>query len=76
MEELLRKLRENGGCIVSSADCNEIEIADAKARGDWWVDDGFGYVLRLPEWLASHSRYARGAHADTCENRRRHAKGV
>ena len=67
MEKLLALLAAEGGCIVSSADCHEIEIAEARARGDFWVDDdGLGYVRRLPEWLSRHSRYARGA-TDPCE---------
>lgn len=78
MEELFRRLVEKGGCIVSSADCHQIEIADARVRGDWWVDEnGMGFVLRLPEWLARHSMDARGANSDTCEIRARSgARGV
>lgn len=77
MEELFRRLVEKGGCIVSSADCHQIEIADARVRGDWWVDEnGMGFVLRLPGWLARHSQDARGANSDTCEIRARSAKGA
>lgn len=68
MDELIAKLAAGGGCIVSSADCSVMEIADARVRGDFHVDaNGFGYVRRLPEWLARHSRYARNVAADCCE---------
>lgn len=49
---LLDKLVREGGCIVSSGDCSELEIADARVRGDFYVDEtGFGYVLRMKQWL-------------------------
>lgn len=51
-DELLRRLVENGGAIVSSGDCSTLEIADARARGDFYVDEGgLGYVLRMKAWL-------------------------
>jgi hypothetical protein len=60
IEEMLDKMGNQGGCIVSSADADEIEIADARARGDFYVDaEGYGYILRLPEWLARHDPYCR-----------------
>lgn len=69
MNQLFRKLRSAGGCIVSSGDCSAMEIADAQARGDFIVDDeGFGYVLRPHAWIKKHSRFARDA-ADSCEQR-------
>lgn len=65
---LVEKLGRDGGAIVSSADCSPMEIADAHARGDLWVDmDGLGYVRRLPAWLQRHSRDARNASAECCE---------
>lgn len=68
MDKLIKKLAVEGGCIVSSADCSEMEIADARARGDFWVDNhNYGYVRRLPEWLQRHSRFARNASPDCCE---------
>ncbi len=68
MEKLLEKLKSEGGCIVSSGDCSEMEIADAQARGDFYVDaNHFGYVRRLPGWLARHSRFARNAESNNCE---------
>lgn len=51
-DELLNRLAERGSAIVSSGSCSEMEIADARARGDFYVDaTGLGYVLRLREWL-------------------------
>lgn len=68
LQELVTRLAVEGGCLVASADCSEIEIADARVRGDWYVDaEGFGYVRRLPEWLRKHSRFARGHTEDCCE---------
>lgn len=69
MKQLFSKMRDNGGCIVSSGDCGTMEIADAQARGDFSADeDGFGYVLRPHAWLQKHSRFARGAD-ESCEQR-------
>lgn len=66
---LLEKLKKNGGCIVSTNDCSTMEIADARVRGDFYVDEnGFGFVLRLHTWLQKHSRFASGA-TDPCESR-------
>lgn len=68
MEVVLKKLTEEGGCIVSSADCNINEITNAQRRGDFWVDsNNMGFVRRLPEWLQKHSKYARNAKGDNCE---------
>jgi|APSaa5957512535_1039671.scaffolds.fasta_scaffold64314_2 hypothetical protein len=51
-EEMFNKLASEGGAIVSSGRCSEMEIANARARGDFFVDkDGLGYVLRLKKWL-------------------------
>lgn len=48
----LARLATQGGVIVSSSECSEMEIADARARDDFYVDaDGLGYVLRLKRWL-------------------------
>lgn len=69
MKQLTNKLAIEGGCIVASADCDTIELADARARGDFTVDEGgIGYVRRLPGWLKRHSRFARGA-TDSCEQK-------
>jgi hypothetical protein len=52
MKHLLEKLKSEGGAIVTSDMCSEIEMAEARVTGRWWVDeDGIGYVLRYPEWL-------------------------
>jgi hypothetical protein len=70
MKVLFEKLKKEGGCIVSSADCSELEIADARVRGDFFADEnGFGYVRRLPEWLQKHSRFARNAEEENCESK-------
>lgn len=67
MKELFEKLATDGGCIVCSGDCSIIEIAEARARGDFYIDENsIGYVRRIPEWLKKHSRFARGA-TDSCE---------
>jgi hypothetical protein len=51
--ELIDQLREEGGAIVSSGDCSEMEIADARATGRFAADEfGYGYVRRTKEWLA------------------------
>jgi hypothetical protein len=65
---LLAKLSLEGGCLVSSADCSEIEIVDARQRGDFYVQDGgLGFVRRLPDWMQKHSRFHRGAEPGNCE---------
>lgn len=67
-EQLIAKLAIEGGCIISSADCSELEIADARCRNDFYATEhGHGYVRRAPEWLQKHSRFARGAAANNCE---------
>lgn len=51
--QLLGKLITDGGAIVSSNECSEMEIANAQATGRFAVDaEGFGYVRRTKEWLA------------------------
>ena len=61
LKELLKTLSIQGGALVSSADCSEMEIADAQGRGDWYVDeDGMGFVLRMPEWHQRRCSHARG----------------
>jgi hypothetical protein len=51
-EEFLNKLAEERGAIVSSGDCSEMEIANARSCGRMYIDsDGLGYVLRSKEWL-------------------------
>ena len=51
-DDLIQRLVSHGGAIVSSGDCSEMEIADARVRGDFYVDDnGLGYVIRLKKWL-------------------------
>lgn len=51
-DDLLARLVARGGAIVSSGVCSEMEIADARARGDFYVDaKHLGYVLRLKAWV-------------------------
>lgn len=53
INQLIDQLVTDGGAIVSSGDCSEIEIANAKATGRFSVrDDGMGFVRRTSEWLA------------------------
>lgn len=55
LEELLYQLVVEGGAIVTSNECSQIEIADAQATGRWAVDhEGIGYVRRYREWLERH----------------------
>tara|TARA_Y100000310_G_scaffold186562_1_gene186723 strand:- start:26 stop:253 length:228 start_codon:yes stop_codon:yes gene_type:complete len=69
MANLFAALKAQGGCIVSTNDCSEMEIANARVRGDMAVDDdGFGFVLRPHAWLQKHSRFASGA-TESCEQR-------
>jgi hypothetical protein len=51
--QLIEQLVTEGGAIVSSGDCSEMEIADAQAHGRFSVrEDGMGFVRRTKEWLA------------------------
>ena len=51
-EEMFARLAREGGCIVSSGAASEMEIADARVRGDFYVDeDGLGFILRSKAWL-------------------------
>ena len=51
--QLLGQLITDGGAIVSSNECSEMEIANAQATGRFAVDaECFGYVRRTKEWLA------------------------
>ncbi|MDP1580990.1 MAG: hypothetical protein Q8M02_11970 [Candidatus Didemnitutus sp.] len=51
-KQLIEQLISDGGAIVSSADCSEVEIADAQAAGRFSVEDSLGFVRRTKEWLA------------------------
>ena len=45
--QMFERLKTDGGCIVSSNACSALEIACARACGDFAVDeDGYGFVLR------------------------------
>ncbi len=53
ISQLFKRLKDEGGAIVSSNDAHEIEIQDARCTGRFSVDeDGFGFIWRYPEWLA------------------------
>jgi len=53
INQLINQLSREGGALVSSNDCSDIELADAKCTGRFSVnDDGHGFVLRSSEWLA------------------------
>lgn len=50
--ELIQQLIREGGAIVSSNDCTEMEIVDARVHGRFAVDsEGMGFVRRMKEWL-------------------------
>lgn len=50
--QLIQQLVNEGGAIVSSNDCSEMEIAFAQSEGRFAADDeGFGFVRRLKKWL-------------------------
>ena len=47
LKDLLNKLAIDGGTIVCSSECSEMEIAIAKSCNKMYVDnDGIGYVWR------------------------------
>lgn len=53
IKQLVDQLISDGGAIVSSNDCSEMEIAFASAHGRFATDaEGFGFVRRTKEWLS------------------------
>lgn len=51
--QLITQLIAEGGAIISSGECSEIEIADAQATCRFAArGDGVGFVRRHREWLA------------------------
>lgn len=62
-DALLKRIVDYGGAVVSSGECTEMEIANARARGDFYVDaNGLGYVRRLQLWLdKAHEALPSGA---------------
>lgn len=53
-KDVLKALIETRGALVCSADCSEMELAFARVEGRMFVtEDGIGFVLRTPEWLAN-----------------------
>ncbi len=49
--ELIEQLVEVGGAIVSTNDCSEMEIAQARVDGRFTTLGAFGFVRRTKEWL-------------------------
>lgn len=65
LSQLLDQLMSDGGAIVSSNSCSEIELADANAHGRFAVNaDGFGFVRRPQKWLDINKNRER-AHPNT-----------
>ena len=55
--QLINQLVTDGGAIVSSNECPEMEIKNAQSTGRFAVDeDGMGFVRRTKEWLALQVR--------------------
>ena len=53
----LDKLSQRGGAIVSSNECSEMELADARMTDRFLVDaNGYGYVWRTAEWLKTREQ--------------------
>ena len=53
VNQLISQLVTEGGAIVSSGDCSQMEIVDAQAHGRFASRDldGMGFVRRTKEWL-------------------------
>lgn len=48
----LQRVIDEGGAIVGSGSCDEMEIAFARSEGRFFVDENaMGYVLRPSTWL-------------------------
>ena len=60
-KKFLLRVAETNGAIVSSAAAHEIEIADARVRGDWLVIDSLGFILRFKDW---RERAEKAIHAE------------
>lgn len=57
MDKLLEMLIRQGGKIISSNDCNPLEILDAQADHRMWVDkDGFGFIYLPPNIRLSYEK--------------------
>ena len=53
----IQKLASDGGAIVCSNECVEMEIVNAVTTDRFYVDEqGYGYVLRSPDWLATREK--------------------
>lgn len=64
-EELIQDLIHHGGAIVGSNECNEYEIAHARADGRFAVDeDGLGFVRRPSSWLCRVEEAAKQSDED------------
>lgn len=59
-QQLIYTMATEGGCIVSTASCSEVEIANARAHGRMAVtEDGLGYILRPKDWLTGAEKCVR-----------------
>lgn len=68
--ELFSDLSRHGGAIVSSDDCSEMEISDAKINGRFGIAAfELGYVRRPKKWLekVEKNREKLNALADYCK---------
>jgi hypothetical protein len=64
-QEILDRLA-NGGALVRSNECSDIEITHARIGNRFFVrDDGYAYVLRTSEWLESREKAHREQFART-----------
>jgi hypothetical protein len=53
----LQRLAQQGGAIVCSEACSEIELAFARKENRFFVDENnYGYVLRLEKWRSLADR--------------------
>ena len=60
-DDFLKNLKE-GGTIVNSSECSDLEIATAKAFGRFFIDkDGNGYVI-------CHARRWQTSQEDACQH--------
>lgn len=50
-EQIIEKLLETGGAIISSDSCHPAEIAIARASGNFALHGAFGLVLKPKRWV-------------------------
>jgi hypothetical protein len=62
IEELPQDLIDKGGALVLSSECCLPELHVARMEGRFYTrKDGFGFVRRTQEWLASTKEAAKAA---------------